>query len=91
MGRFVHTYYDHDVVAFNDIGAVSFFSEGKNLDLWGLGNIVVAKSKRNNYWTPSFLDSLCKERKVKIAIVYDTWFSDSLLSRWKKYVPIHPE
>ena len=37
MGQFLHTYYDRDGVAANDIGAVSFFTDGTNVDLWGLG------------------------------------------------------
>jgi len=84
MGQFLHRYYDRDAVAANDIGAVSFFTSGPDLDLWGLGNIKVAKSKKGGYWTPEFLDSLCRETHVKLAIVYDDWFDDALLQRWTK-------
>jgi hypothetical protein len=84
MGLFLRKYYEKEAVAANDIGAISYFSRGNNLDLWGLGNIEVARSRKGNYWTPEFLDSLCRKRNVRIAIVFDSWFSDSLLSRWKK-------
>ena len=84
MGQFLHKYYDKDATAANDIGAISYFTSGPVLDLWGLGNIKVAKSKKNKYWTPDFLDSLSRESHTKLAIVYDTWFNDSLLHRWTK-------
>ena len=84
MGLFLHQFYDHEVIAINDIGAVSYLTSGPDLDLWGLGNIKVARSRKNQYWTPDFLDSLCKGSHAKLAIVYKTWFSDSLLSRWTK-------
>lgn len=84
MGLFLHKYYDKDAVAANDVGAISYFSHGNNMDLWGLGNIDIAKSRKGNYWTAGFMDSLCRKRNVRIAIVFDSWFSDSLLHRWKK-------
>jgi hypothetical protein len=84
MGQFLHSYYDRDAFAANDIGAVSFFTDGPNVDLWGLGNFRVARSKKKGYWTPDFLDSLCRSEQVKTAVVYDAWFSDSLLHRWTK-------
>lgn len=84
MARFVSKYYKNDVIAANDIGAVCFYTQGKNLDLWGLGNFDVAKSKKEGYWTPDFLDSISRQKHVKVAVVYDSWFSDSLLHRWNK-------
>ena len=84
MARFLHDYYDDDVVAVNDIGAVSYFKKEKNLDLWGLADIKVARSKKENYCTPRFLDSLSRSEKAGVAIVFDSWFSDSLLSKWDK-------
>jgi hypothetical protein len=84
MGKFLHRYYDDSVVAANDIGAISFFKKEKNLDLWGLANIEVARSRKNNRWTPEFLDSLSRRDKASVAVVFDSWFSDSLLVRWNK-------
>ena len=84
MATFMHRYYINERIAFNDIGAVSFFTDGHSLDLWGLGDIDVARSKREKRNTPEFLDSLVKREGVRFAIVYDDWFSDSLLSKWQK-------
>jgi hypothetical protein len=84
MGLFLKKYYENEVIAANDIGAISYFTKGDNVDLWGLGTIEVARSKKMNYWTPDFLDSLSLQKKARIAVVYDSWFNHDLLHRWKK-------
>jgi hypothetical protein len=89
MAQFVHRYYDSVPMAFNDIGAISFYSSGSKLDLVGLANLEVTKSRRLNYYTPDFLDSLSRRQKIRLAIVYDTWFSPDLLKRWGKVASWH--
>jgi len=84
MAQFLKKYYDHDVVAANDIGAISYYSDIHMVDLWGLGDIDVARSRKKGYWTAAFLDSLARKRGVKLAIVYDDWFDPALTSGWKK-------
>jgi hypothetical protein len=84
MGLFLHRYQDTAAVAANDIGAISYLSNIHTLDLWGLGNISVARSKRGHYWTPSFLDSLSRASHVRVAVVYDSWFDTALLHRWTR-------
>jgi hypothetical protein len=89
MSQFVHTYYDSTPVAFNDIGAISFYSRGDKLDLWGLASLEVARAKKGNYWTPGFADSLIREHQTRLAIIYDTWFDPALLHRWTKIASWH--
>ena len=84
MGNFIKEYYNRDIVAVNDIGAVSYFKQGGVVDLWGLADIDVAKSKRNNYSTPAFLYNLANKKNVSLAVVYDSWFDSSLLNKWQK-------
>jgi hypothetical protein len=84
MARFLHAYYDDQVVAVNDIGAVSFYKNEKNLDLWGLANFKIARSKKDNYCTPAFLDSMARSEHAGIAIIFDVWFSDTLRAKWNK-------
>jgi hypothetical protein len=89
MSQFVHTYYDSVPIAFNDIGAISFYSKGDKLDLWGLASLEVAKAKQQHYWTPGFADTLIHQHQTRIAILYDTWFDPALLRRWTKIACWH--
>jgi hypothetical protein len=84
MAKFTNQYYNNDIVALNDIGAVGYFTNAEIIDLWGLASSEVAKSKKQHYWTAAFLDSLCNFNKVGISIVYDSWFPDSLTKKWNK-------
>jgi hypothetical protein len=81
---FIKKHYNGAVIAANDIGAISYYADIKVVDLWGLGSIDVAKSKKGKYWTPSFLDSLVRKEEVKMAAVYDEWFDPAVLQRWTK-------
>ncbi|HET6253244.1 MAG TPA: hypothetical protein VFE32_04195 [Puia sp.] len=89
MSQFVHEYYDSIPLAFNDIGAISFYSRGDKLDLWGLASLEVAKAKRGHYWTPDLADSLVHQHQTRLAILYDTWFDPALLHRWTKIASWH--
>jgi hypothetical protein len=84
MTMFTKQYYNQAPVALNDIGAVGYFTDSKIIDLWGLATVEITKSKRNHYWTPNFLDSVCKANHVQMAIVYDSWFGNSLAKGWSK-------
>ncbi len=84
MAKFLKTYYDNQPVAANDIGAISYYKKERPLDLVGLASIKVVRSIKNHYFSPAFLDSLSKSEHVGIAVLYESWFSDSLLVRWDK-------
>jgi hypothetical protein len=89
MSQFVHAYYDSTPLAFNDIGAISFYSRGAKTDLWGLASLDVARARQNHYWTPAFADSLVRQHNTRLAILYDTWFDPALLRRWTKVASWH--
>jgi hypothetical protein len=84
MARFSQKYYFNEPISANDIGAVAYYTNSKIIDLWGLGTFEVAKSRKEKYWTASFLDSLSKKNQVKMAMAYDVWFNDSLKNHWQK-------
>lgn len=84
MAMFTKKYYNQSAIAVNDIGALSFFTNTHIVDLWGLADIEVTKSKKSHYWTPGFLDSFSRQKQVEYAMIYDVWFSDSLTKRWNK-------
>jgi len=84
MTLFIQKFYDNGVVAANDIGAISYFTNARIVDLWGLGDIDIARSKKGGYWTPAFLDSFCRKQNTDIAIIYDSWIDQSIPPQWKK-------
>ena len=84
MAHFLSRFYDTTVVAANDIGAISYYKDAKNLDLFGLANIDIARRRKKNSCTPEFLDSLSHAQDARIAVLYDGWFDDQLLRNWKK-------
>jgi hypothetical protein len=84
MGRFFHKYYNDTPVALHDIGAVSYLTDASNLDLIGLANIEVARSRKLGYWGYQFLDSACRRQRVKVAAIYEDWMPYQLTARWKK-------
>ena len=43
MARFIKQFYDHDTVVVNDIGAVSYYSDARLVDLYGLGSAEPAR------------------------------------------------
>lgn len=84
MGRFLHNYYFNGITACGDIGAISFLTAGYNIDIVGLANVEVAKSKIEKYYSPDFLDWFTKKENVSVAVVYDVFTYPSLVKRWQK-------
>lgn len=82
MGLFLKQFYGDEGVAVNDIGAVSYLSNVKTLDLIGLGNIKVAKLRLENLYDTQKIQDLATENDVKIAIIYDHWFTAGMPSNW---------
>jgi len=84
MAMFTKKFYNQNTLALNDIGAVGYFTDSRIIDLWGLADVQVTKSKKQHYWTAPFLDSLSKANDVQLAIIYDSWFPEPLLKLWNK-------
>lgn len=84
MGQFLGKYYPNTPVAFNDIGAVSWFTQGNNLDMLGLGNVEVADNwARGSDIIPVF-KKLVLQDSVKVAIIFDQSFPRALWGNWNK-------
>lgn len=71
VGRFLHRYYSGRVVAVNDIGAVSYYSNARLVDLVGLGTNEVARQIRNGTFD---FAAYCSQAEVEIAVVYTHWY-----------------
>jgi hypothetical protein len=86
MGRFLAKFYRGDAVAVNDIGAVSYMTNIQILDLWGLGNLELAKLKMNKGYNTEQIYNSAKKMGVTISIVYDEWFDycGGIPSQWIK-------
>lgn len=71
MGLFLKKFYNGETVALNDIGATSYLSEIKILDIWGLGSLEIAKANIGKYYTSDEIYRLAEEKQVNIAICYE--------------------
>ena len=84
MAQFLSEHYPNTSFAANDIGAVSFYTKGTVVDLWGLGSNAIARSRKNGYWNDDFLDSTTRHAGARLAIIYDSWFKNTLGNKWTK-------
>ena len=75
MGLFLRRYYQGSTVAVNDLGAVNFLADLHCLDLCGLASMEVAELIRQGRYQTEYMRQITKQENVKIAMVYDTWFS----------------
>ncbi len=83
MARFVRAYYNQATVALNDIGAVSYYTEARLVDLVGLANHRLAVARVKGGITPEFLDRVAAEEGAQIAICYTDWFRQGPPARWR--------
>lgn len=82
--RFVHRYYNRFGIACNDPGVISYWSEGRKLDLTGVADHSVMRSRRANSWSSAIADSLSRKENIRIAILSDAAYSSILPQRWNK-------
>ncbi|HYL85234.1 MAG TPA: hypothetical protein VE263_13440 [Candidatus Angelobacter sp.] len=75
MARFLHRFEEGAAVAANDVGAISFYTGIDCLDLVGLADREVFALKQKKAYSTEAIAKLAAERQVKVALVYDTWFS----------------
>ncbi len=84
MGLFLNKYYNNEVVAANDIGAINYLADVECIDLMGLGTLdIVAAILKGNFTDETIFD-LTKDKNCKIAIIYDSWFNRHIPSQWIK-------
>lgn len=86
MAQFVREYVQNMNLAANDIGMINFYSDAKILDLYGLGDMEVARSKFTGKYTTDVIENLIKEGNIKLAIVYANGYDmyGGLPSSWIK-------
>ena len=75
MGHFVHDYLHGRSVAVNDVGAVAYYGDARTLDLYGLASNAVTRAKLAHRFDTVFIERLCADEGVSVALVYESWFT----------------
>jgi len=87
MGRFLRQYYPYASVAANDIGAITYFTHIRLLDMIGIGSTPIAENAIAHgsiQVDVGVVRAQAAARKVQIALVYDNWVGDWVPSEWKR-------
>ncbi len=74
MAKFLRYYYPTKAVAVNDIGAISYFSNIKLIDLRGLASKEMAKAIISHKVDIETIQKVVDQKKGQIAVVYDKWY-----------------
>jgi hypothetical protein len=74
IGKFLNIYYGNNNVILNDIGAASFYSKIKVIDLWGIAHMPSAKLRISNKMSPYDMLRISSFNKAPIAIIFSSWF-----------------
>ncbi|MDP3851191.1 MAG: hypothetical protein Q8Q59_11850 [Luteolibacter sp.] len=61
-------------VAVNDLGAVSFLTSARVLDLYGLGDNRLTRAKRNRTYGSNILKARLEETRTDYVICYPSWY-----------------
>jgi hypothetical protein len=74
MARFLRTYYSGESVMANDIGVITYYADIHLVDIAGLATTEMARAKREGRFTSDFTEAFARERGVKIAMIYESWY-----------------
>lgn len=84
MSRFFHDFYGGEKVVANDIGAISYFSQVRLVDIVGLGSTEVAQMRVANKNLPrskaditikKSITTYVSDNNYRVAVIYPEWFS----------------
>lgn len=84
MAMFLKKYYNHSEVAANDIGAISYFTDIKLLDIIGLASNEVVTLRTNQLYDREHIYKLAKSKHIKVVVIYADGFEDHIPIEWKK-------
>jgi hypothetical protein len=74
--QFLAQYYPGRTVALNDIGAVSYYSNCRIVDLIGLANNDVRERKQAGTYNTAAIEQILRANDVDVAILYPSWFKE---------------
>jgi len=75
MAIFAKKYYDRETIALNDVGAVSYYTNARIVDLEGLASTRVVKMKFSESYDTGSLRQMVAEERPSIIMVYENWFN----------------
>lgn len=86
MARFINQELPGKTIAANDIGIISYYTNSRVVDLWGLADIDAGKKKIAGSYNTAAIDELTKKNNAELVIVYEHWFDQygGLPREWKK-------
>jgi hypothetical protein len=84
MALFLKEYYPNESIAANDIGLINYDTNIKCLDLVGLSSNDIAQAHENDTFNANEVYKLANQHNVKIAIIYDEWWTGDVPSSWIK-------
>jgi hypothetical protein len=82
MSRFLGQFYDNYTVTLGDIGACTYFTNIRLLDLVSLGSIEPLKLRITKKFNADEIEILAKTKNAKIAILYKDAFLDYIPPSW---------
>jgi hypothetical protein len=81
MGKFLHEHYNNASVGASDIGAISYYSDIRLLDFYGLASIEIVNAKLKKQYTLHKIDSLARAKGMQMVVFYDQGLDNSVL-KW---------
>lgn len=86
--RFLNTYYNDSKMVANDIGAITYFTDIRLLDLAGLGSMEMVdfkiKKKFFDDEAEGFLEQYTHDNHYQLAIAYEEWLDGHTPKNWIK-------
>ena len=84
VARFVHHYYNWEGISLNEIGTMSWFTEGLKVDLTGTTSHSALRGKQRHYASPLLSDSLSWWSYAHVAILSGSQASVKPVGKWTK-------
>lgn len=84
MARFLKETCNYCSIAANDIGAITYFTNIKLLDLIGLANNEVLELRKKGQFTNEKIYNLLAQNNVEIIIIYEHWFENISFENYTK-------
>ena len=86
LAGFFAKFYKSEPIAIHDIGAISYYSGIKVIDLWGLANKDIFMLKKNIAFTAENIEKILEKENVKTAAIYTQWFQQErdFYKKWLK-------